>query len=116
MDISMIRGDRLSLILSSIKLSDGSEYELSDTDRLYFDVKKSPAERAVIHKEITAADRTESGYPMNILPEDTAELVCGDYRFDIRLYVDSENIYTIIPDSKLKIMRNITDIPENGEG
>ena len=54
--------------------------------------------------------------PITILPDDTAGLSPGDYFFDVRLFMDEDNIYTIIPMSKLKIVRNVTDIPEGGGG
>ena len=117
MDISMVRGDTLALSISSIKLSDGSDYVLKDTDVVYLDVKKSAADKtAVFSKLVTAADYVDGALPITILPNDTVGLNCGDYCYDVRLYMDNDNIYTIIPMSKLRIVRNVTDIPENGGG
>ena len=39
-EISIVRGDTLKLTLTDIKLSDGTDYVLSDTDIVYLDVKK----------------------------------------------------------------------------
>lgn len=117
MDISMVRGDTLALSVSSIKNTDGTEYTLKETDVVYLDVKKNPPDKtAVFSKSVTAADYIDGALPVIILPEDTAELPCGYYYFDVRLYMDDENIYTIIPMSKLKIVRNVTDIPNGGDG
>lgn len=104
------------LSLSSIKNSiDGTDYQLNDTDVIYLDVKKNAADRAaVIRKKATAADLINGTLPFVIYPEDTAELSAGDYWFDVRLVIDDKNIYTIIPMSKLHIVRNVTDIPESG--
>ena len=38
-DISLVRGDTLKLTLKDIKLSDGTDYVLSDTDIVYLDAK-----------------------------------------------------------------------------
>lgn len=117
MEISMVRGDTLALSISGIKNTDGTEYTLKETDIVYLDVKKNAADKtAVFSKSVTAAGYVDGTLPIIILPEDTAELSCGDYYFDVRLFMDDENIYTIIPMSKLKIVRNVTDIPENGGG
>ena len=117
-DIYLVRGDTLRLSISSIKTADGEDYVLSDTDIIYLDVKKNAADKAaVFSKSVTAADYDDKGIlPITISPKDTAELSPGDYFFDVRLFMDEDNIYTIIPMSKLKIVRNVTDIPEGGDG
>ena len=116
-DISIVRGDTLKLTLTDIKLSDGTEYVLSDTDVVYLDVKKyATDETPVIRKSATKADYIDGGLPFVFLPADTVDLSIGEYWFDVRLYVDDDNIYTIIPQSKFRIVQNITDIPNNGGG
>ena len=115
--ITIVRGDTLQLSISEIKMSDGSAYALKDTDVIYLDVKKNPIDKtAVFRKSVTAADYVEGVLPITILPGDTVNLSPGDYYFDVRLFMDDDNIYTIIPMSKFRIVRNVTDIPENGGG
>lgn len=117
-DIYLVRGDTLRLSISGIKTADGEDYVLSDTDVIYLDVKKNAADKmAVFRKSITAADYDDNGVlPITIFPEDTVELSPGDYFFDVRLFMDEDNIYTIIPMATLKIVRNVTDIPKGGGG
>ena len=116
-DITIVRGDTLALSIDEIKMSDGSAYTLKDTDIIFIDIKKSPSDKtAVFRKSVTAADYVDGVLPVTILPEDTVDLSPGDYYFDVRLFMDDENIYTIIPMSKFRIVRNVTDIPENGGG
>lgn len=117
-DIYLVRGDTLRLTISSIKTADGEDYVLSDTDVIYLDVKANAADKvAVFSKSVTAAKYDEKGtLPITILPEDTVNLAPRDYFFDVRLYMDDDNIYTIIPMSKLKIVRNVTDISEGSGG
>lgn len=116
-DISMVRGDTLKLTLTDIKLSDGTDYVLSDTDVIYLDVKKyATDEMPVIRKSATKVDYIDGGLPFVFLPADTVNLSVSEYYFDVRLFVDDDNIYTIIPMSKLRIVQNITDISKGGGG
>lgn len=116
-EITLVRGDTLKLTLKDIKLSDGTDYVLSDTDIVYLDVKKYAAdETPVIRKSATKADYIDGGLPFVFLPADTVGLPIGEYYFDIRLFVDDDNIYTIIPMSKFRIVQNVTDIPNGGGG
>lgn len=114
-DISIVRGDTLRLSISGIRTAGGEEYILSDSDVIFLDVKKSAADKApIFRKSVTVADYIDGCLPITIYPEDTAGISPGDYFFDVRLFMDRDNIYTIIPMSKLKIVRNVTDIPEGG--
>ena len=117
-EIYLVRGDTLQLSICNIKTQNGEDYVLSDTDVIYLDVKKNASDRiAAFRKSVTAADYDDNGVlSIMIYPEDTVALPPGDYFFDVRLYMDDSNIYTIIPMSKLKIVRNVTDIPERGGG
>ena len=116
-EIALVRGDTLKLILSDIKLSDGTEYVLNTTDVIYLDVKKYATDKtAIIRKSATKADYIDGGLQFVFLPADTVGLPIGEYWFDVRLFVDDDNIYTIIPMSKLHLVQNITDIPVNGGG
>lgn len=116
-EIALVRGDTLKLTLTDIRLSDGTEYVLSDTDIVYLDVKKyQDDETAIIHKSAAKADYVDGGLPFVFYPADTVGLPIGEYWFDVRLFVDDDNIYTIIPMSKFRIVQNVTDIPDNGGG
>ena len=116
-EITIVRGDTLKLTLTDIKLSDGTEYVLSDSDIVYLDVKKYATDKtAIIRKSVTKADYIDGGLQFVFLPADTVNLPISDYYFDVRLFVDNDNIYTIIPISKFRIMQNVTDIPDNGGG
>ena len=116
-EITIVRGDTLKLTLTDIRLSDGTEYVLSDTDIVYLDVKKYAAdETPVIRKSATKADYVDGGLPFVFYPSDTVNLPVKEYYFDVRLFVDDDNIYTIIPMSKFLIIQNVTDIPNGGGG
>ena len=116
-EITIVRGDTLKLTLTDIKLSDGTDYVLSDTDIVYLDVKKYATDKtAIIRKSATKADYIDGELQFIFLPADTVDLSIAEYWFDVRLFVDGDNIYTIIPQSKFRIVQNITDIPDNGGG
>ena len=116
-EINLVRGDTLKLTLTDIRLSDGTDYVLSDTDIVYLDVKKYVTDKtAIIRKSATKVDYIDGGLPFVFYPADTVSLPIGEYWFDVRLYVDDNNIYTIIPQSKFRIVQNITDIPNNEGG
>lgn len=116
-EIAIVRGDTLRLVVSDIKMSDGTDYVLADTDVLYLDIKKyADSKNPVIRKSATNADYVDNCIQFVFYPADTANLPIGEYYFDARLFMDGDNIYTIIPQSKFRIVQNITDIPDNGGG
>ena len=120
-EIALVRGDTLKLTLTDIKLSDGTDYVLSDSDIVYLDVKRYESDTTpVIRKQATKADYVDGGLPFVFYPSDTVDFPMNqasvEYYFDVRLYCDDDNIYTIIPKSKFRIFRNITDIPNGGGG
>ena len=116
-EITIVRGDTLKLMLTDIRLSDGTEYVLSDTDVVYLNVKKYQGDvTPVISKSAVKADYVDGGLPFVFLPSDTVNLPIGEYYFDVRLFVDVDNVYTIIPMSKFRIVQNVTDIPKGGDG
>lgn len=116
-EITIVRGDTLVLTLTDIKLSDGTEYVLSDSDIVYLEVKKHATDKtAIIRKSVTKADYIDGGLQFVFRPVDTVNLPISEYYFDVRLFMDDNNIYTIIPMSIFRIVQNITDIPVNGGG
>ena len=113
-NISLIRGDTLPLSIDSIAIQGTEEkYILTKSDIIYMDIKKHYYDKdAVVSKTLTAEDYDGEGrLNFIILPSDTENLPCDEYVYDVRLYQDKDNIYTIIPYSKFTILKNITDIP-----
>ena len=112
-EIVLVRGDTLKLCIESIRRSDGGEYTLSDTDTVYMELRKEDSpETAVISRTITAADSSADGLPVVIFPRETADIPIGNYLFDVRLVMDEDNIFTIIPATRVKVIGNITAVPE----
>lgn len=116
-EIYLVRGDTLILTLKDIKMADGTKYILTDTDIVYLDVKKFKTDRTpIIQKSVVKDDYVDDGLQFVFLPSDTVNLPVTEYFFDVRLFIDADNIYTIVPLSKLHIVQNITDIPNGGGG
>ena len=77
-EIALVRGDTLKLTLTGIKLSDGTDYVLSDADIVYLDVKKYATDKtAIIRKSAAKADYIDGGLPFVFLPADTVGLPIG---------------------------------------
>lgn len=113
-NLSLIRGDTLPLSIDSISIQGTEEkYILTKSDVIYMDIKKHYYDKdAVVSKTLTAEDYDGEGRLNFIIhPSDTENLPCDEYVYDVRLYQDKDNIYTIIPYSKFTILENITDIP-----
>lgn len=106
-NIKITRGDSASL---SVAL-DG--YEMQDGDTLTLSVKVDPSKTEYL-LQLTAQDMA-----FTFLPETTAGLSFGAYRYDIQLTTSGGAVYTVIPVSSFTVMEEITcpePEPEPGEG
>ena len=113
-NLVFVRGDTAIIELSNIKALDGSDYVLSDTDKVLLDIKKSEySDDVLIHKEITKSDyQSDGGLIIKFYPDETHLLEKGEYLYDIKLYIDAYNIFTIVPISKIAVVNSITEITE----
>jgi hypothetical protein len=86
--ISVTRGRSASRWLT-ITDEDGNPYVLSDNETLEFGVKKRAThDQCILRKTLTVADMEEDGrYLLYFYPEDTKDLTCGKYFYDLALYV-----------------------------
>ena len=98
MDFEFPRGDTF---LFKFKVTDkqGTEIELSNTDKLYFTVKKNPnsTDKAFQKTLGNGIDKgTDGYYHVTINSNDTAELNYGDYGYDIELKTLEGRVKTLI--------------------
>lgn len=108
-DIEIIRGTTNTFNIE-VKDADGAAYTLSSGEKLVFGVKanKQQADCDIL-KTLTANDITDSGaYALKLSPEDTADLPCGHYCYDVGL-VSGEDYYCVIDCSRFVIKHSITD-------
>ncbi len=105
-DLSMIRGDSESIILSLKK--DGNMIPFNQGDTVYFTVKQSSTtEKIALQKIITEFDE-DGNCIIEIEPEDTKELSFRSYVYDIQLTDSNGRVTTIIPCSKFVITEEVT--------
>lgn len=95
-NIKLTRGDSASLSVSL----DG--YEMQDGDTLTLSVKVDPSKSEYL------LQLTADGDAFAFLPETTAELPFGAYRYDIQLDTAAGEVYTVIPVSSFTILEEIT--------
>lgn len=110
--MGIVRGDTKIISITSLKYSNGDIYTLNSTDKIYMDIKKSPSSKSLIHKEITSSDYQDDALIFALTPSETKALESGVYVYDMRLVMDSNNIFTIKKESKILVVDSITDIPE----
>ena len=106
-NIKLTRGDSATL---SVAL-DG--YTMEDGDALTLSCKVDPSKDEYLF-QLTADDQT-----FTFLPDTTAGLDFGAYRYDIQLTTSGGAVYTVIPVSSFTVMEEITcpeTEPEPGEG
>lgn len=101
-DIFLTRGDTAYLHVE-IKDEKGSTYSLKDTDILTLTVRKQPNETKVYLKSV--GDRNGN---FILLPKDTENMYFGEYKYDIQLFINEEEIYTIIPVSSFNVLEEVT--------
>lgn len=108
-DIEIIRGTTNTFAVE-VKTADGSAYALASGETLVFGVKANKQQNDFdIVKTLTAKNITDTGaYALKLTPEDTADLPCGHYYYDIGL-VSGTDYYSVIECSKFVVAYNVTD-------
>lgn len=108
--IEIIRGTTNTLDLSVLDAS-GNVYAKEDYESIVFGVKKSTADTELVIKKL--AKMTNPGiYEITLTPEDTSELECGKYVYDVALQSRS-NFYTVVEPNPFVIAPNVT---KKGDG
>ena len=96
--IYLTRGDSAFLTIS-LNDENGSSYELSEGDKVYFRLKKSSSsDNLLLEKEVNTQTLT-----LELLPEDTAELSSGLYCYEVELVTAEDKHYTVIENSQFQI-------------
>lgn len=108
--ISITRGDSAQITLTIRDRVTGKPFVPGADDRLTFTVK-----RAVTNKEVLIIKtldngiiRQESDCLLLLLPEDTAVLPFGTYRYDVELVLVSGYTDTVIPPSPFIVTGEVT--------
>ncbi|HZJ99386.1 MAG TPA: hypothetical protein VFC79_05245 [Tissierellaceae bacterium] len=105
-NISMIRGDTQSIIIS-VKDKDGNKVPLITGDMIYLTVKQSiNTEKKVLQKVVTQFE--DGNAIIEITPDDTKDIPFRTYVYDIQLNRVDGTVSTIIPPSNFIIGGEVT--------
>lgn len=107
MKLSIVRGTTNTFNIL-IKDPDGNPYFLGDGEVLRFGIKRSPENQHIdVEKEVTSEALRNGVYPVKLSPEDTKDLSCCKYCYDVGLQ-SGDDYYMVIPCSTLEITSNVT--------
>ena len=102
--IEMVRGTTNSIFVTVLD-DDGEQYTLQSGDKLIFGVKTNINNSdCCIHKVITEGD---GEYEIRLKPEDTEDLPCGKFCYDVGLQV-GEDYFPVIECSPFILNQNVT--------
>nr|DAQ59032.1 MAG TPA: hypothetical protein [Caudoviricetes sp.] len=108
--ISITRGDSAQITLTIRDRVTGKPFVPGADDRLTFTVKRAVTDKEVLI--IKTLDngiiRQESDCLLLLLPEDTAVLPFGTYRYDVELVLVSGYTDTVIPPSPFIVTGEVT--------
>ena len=97
--IVITKGDTAKFDISMVYGSDHIPYDIEEGDLFRFTVKKYIYDKeSVLQKLIPAVEPI-----LEIYPEDTNNLMFGEYHYNLEFLPSNEEVYTIIPDSVFMI-------------
>ena len=94
--IFLTRGDSM-LIKLSLENEDGTDYTPSESDKIYFRLKKFATYTDIL------IEKQLSNMMLELTQEDTAMLNFGTYRYEIELVTTDNRHYTVICDQPFTI-------------
>lgn len=108
--ISITRGDSAQITLTIRDRVTGRAFVPGADDRLTFTVKRAVTDKEVLITKTldNGIIRQESDCLLLLLPEDTASLPFGAYRYDVELVLVSGYTDTVIPPSPFIVTGEVT--------
>lgn len=107
-NLSIIKGTTHFLLLN-IYTDDNQLYTLQSDDKIILGVKARSSQSAYdIQKIVTKEDKQDDGYIISFNPNDTQNLECGRYYYDIGLQTANGDYYMIVEQSDFHICSAIT--------
>lgn len=107
--ISMVRA-RTQTFDIALTDADGADYVLQTDDKLIFGIKKNYDDASYLLKKVLTSENatdTTGVYALTLAPDDTANMPCDDYCYDISLQ-SGDDCYSVIDCSHFKLLRNVT--------
>lgn len=104
--ITLTRGDTASIQPIPTVTATGEPYVFQEGDKVFFRLRQLPDVGQVLEKECHI-DLTENTCTVTIHPEDTADLVMTQYRYEFELVDADGGCYTFIADQKFIIGKEL---------
>lgn len=109
--ISLTRGDSAYITLTPT-LADGSKYELQEGDKIRCQVRDQANDGELLFEGTVTQIRDDMVW--HIQPIDTEEAEVKEYVWDAQLELSNGDIFTFIPESKFKLLNEVTMGGDNG--
>lgn len=103
--LEIVRGTTNTIQVEVVDVN-GTAYNLGANERIIFGVKEKPEDAALIFTQ-TAEVVGEGLFKIRIAPEDTENMKCGKYSYDVGLQKGTD-YFNIIEPSTLVISPNVT--------
>lgn len=103
--IEIVRGTTNTFNIGILD-AEGKPYTLAGAEKLIFGVKCNPLEPETVILKVAEADNV-GGYIVTLNPEDTIDLKCDKYFYDVGLE-SGDAFYNVIEPSPFVILPNIT--------
>lgn len=108
MKLEITRGTTMSFLLT-IQNDDGTDYTLSDDEKIIFGVKLDPEKDDYLIKKIITTENVQgNGYIVSLKPEDTQQMEFKDYRYDIGLQTPDGDYYMLVSCSQFVVNKAVT--------
>lgn len=99
----MIKGDTAYLKVE-IHQENGNIYELQEGDTLTFSMKKNLRDETYTLQKITDKDGA-----FVLQAEDTENLTCGKYYYDVQLNTANNEVFTVVETSEFYLKEGVTE-------
>lgn len=104
--IRLTRGDTAYLtvpIFIKVNGENTEEYTMQPDDTLTLSVKKAVRDVEYCFQKVTTGTNT-----IHILPQDTAELAFGKYKYDVQLVTAGGDVFTLIEVDNFELLQEVT--------
>lgn len=104
--IEIVRGTTNTMQIT-VYDANGAPYNLGSNERIVFGIKRNPEKEAEPLLVKTAEIIGEGLFSVKLCPEDTANMVCGAYFYDVGLD-NGTDFFNVIEPNPFKIIGNVT--------
>lgn len=117
--IEITRGNSALINITPIDTDTGAPFKLSEGDKVLFTLKNKRGAN-VLQKTLTSEnydDEEDDSINLELEPEDTINLISGEYLYDCLLITSEDQVATFISSSLIikEALGLYTDTPEGGE-